>query len=195
MCDEPSPRFGHILASVGPKSFLWAGQGDDFANKEERKQFASVVYVFDHATKKWCQHGLNNSIADFPPGLKAGGFAVSGNEVFSFGERDDAGAHQHKSLHIDLLDTIWLEWHIVPIINASQGPMPKSGCEIVVTDRKLCLFGGYGTPGETLQPDSKYDRDEEDAYSKGHTNEFHFYDLTQAWLTIIVTADEIMDGI
>ena len=180
MCDEPSPRYNHILVSIDQNSFLWGGQTKDFDSEEERKKLGSVVNVFDHKTRRWCQKGVDKSVADdnSPPGLRSGGFVAWGSDIFSFGGRDSVGGQRFNSLH--QLDTTTLRWRRLPCFSEKcDMPMPKSGCEVVVMDDKLCLFGGYGTPADppgTLQPKSKFDR-EEGLYRKGHTNEFHFYSL------------------
>ena len=54
---EPSPRYNHILASVGNRSYLLGGQTEKFGEEDERKQIASVVRVFDHTAREWVTQG------------------------------------------------------------------------------------------------------------------------------------------
>lgn len=178
LSQEPSPRYNHILGSVGNRSYVLVGQTEKFDEENEREQLANVVHAFDHTTREWVPPG---EIAGHsrPPSLRSGGFVSYNSDIYSFGGRNDTNGNRHNSLH--KFDTNSLSWTVLPSFNPQppEAPMPKSGCELVVIDGKLCVFGGYGTPTsqvDSLQPYSEYHR-EEGLYDKGHTNEFHFYSL------------------
>ena len=173
---EPSPRYNHILASVGNRSYLLGGQTETFGEEDERKQIASVVHVFDHTTREWVTQGDIAGHAR-PPNLRSGGFVSHNSDIYSFGGRDDTSDKRYNYLH--KFDTNSLRWSVLPNFNQPpKAPMPKAGCELFLIDGKVCAFGGYGTPldPEEKQPHSEYHR-EEGLYEIGHTNEFHSYSL------------------
>ena len=174
---EPSPSFDHILAAVGTKSYLWGGHTKNFDDPKTREEVASVLSVFDHEMKQWERRTI---ITDQkPPGMRPGGFVAQDNFIYSFGGRHDTTKERYNILH--KFDTAQLRWiAFPPCINLpEEAPLPKAGCEPVIIDGKLCLFGGCGVcsheghvqRGSTFHVDREYKE-------KGHTNEFHLYNLT-----------------
>ena len=181
--EEPSPRFNHILSPVGGRSFLLAGQTDPFESEEERDRVVSILSVFDHETKQWEHRKIN--VDNKPPGMRSGGYVTHGKVIYSFGGREDTGLGRYNTLH--KFDTEELRWIAFPpnIHSYAEAPMPKSGCEPVIIEDKLCLFGGFGTHTATgpLQPGSRFETDE-GVYDRGNTNEFHLYNLRDGLLSI-----------
>ena len=111
--------------------------------------------VFDHETKQWEHRKIN--VDHKPPGMRSGGH---GKVIYSFGGREDTGLGRYNTLH--KLDTEELRWIAFPpnIHSYAEAPMPKSGCEPVIIEDKLCLFGGFGTHTATgpLQPGSRMEQ-------------------------------------
>ena len=174
MGEKPPPRLNHILAPVGGKSYLLMGQVDPFEVEAEREKVAATMWVFDHAAEEWEERMINKE--EKPPGMRTGGFIAHDKYIYAFGGREDAGNGRYNKLH--KFDTEQLRWIALPP-NANPAvdvPMPKAGCEPVVIDGKFCLFGGYGTPADPYRESENFVLDG-DYNDRGHTNEFHLYNL------------------
>ena len=178
--EEPSARFNHILAAVGGKSYLLGGETDPFRQQTERDRVASVLSVFDHGARQWEADPYVIGLEEKPPGIRSGGFVAGGKFIYSFGGRADTGFGRYNTLH--KFDTEEMRWiAFPPNVNSAEAPIPKGGCEPVIIDNKLCLFGGFGTrTADQPQPGSSFDFDE-GVYDRGNTNEFHVYNLN-GWL-------------
>ena len=172
--EEPSPRFNHILVPIKGKSFLLAGETDRFGEEAVRDRAASLLSVFDHDAKEWEHRAIY--VDNKPRGVRSGGFVAQGKFIYSFGGRDDTGFGRFNTLH--KFDTEELRWiAFPPSIVSTETPIPKAGCEPVIIDNKLCVFGGYGTPTDPrIQPGSDFHHDE-GVHDRGNTNEFHVYNL------------------
>jgi hypothetical protein len=187
---EPSARFNHILAPVGGKSYLLGGETDPFREEAERNRVAGLLSVFDHEAKQW-EHDRYINGDEKPPGVRSGGFISGERFIYSFGGRADTGFERYNTLH--KFNTEKMEWiAFPPNVVTTETPIPKAGCEPVIIDDKLCLFGGYGTPTGPPQPDSSFTFDE-GVYDKGNTNEFHVYNLKNVavprWISGNVSGD------
>ena len=172
---EPLPRLWHISGRVGSKAVVQGGRTKDFSEKS-RQHLSSVVEIFDLYSESWEQRPVTG---DAPStGTYVPASASLHDDLFSFGGFD--GSRRFNTLH--RLDTEKLCWSQVSPQNADGAPMPKSGCGMIAFANGLGVFGGYGVPRGPTEPRS-FIKDTRFTDSRGWTNEFHIYNLSQGNLS------------
>ena len=169
---EPSPRFGHGTAAVGGRCYLWGGRVQDFT-ASGRKKLASTVDIFDPYLETWEEHPTTGVP---PPGMYCGACTSLLDSLYWFGGYD--GRSHYNSLH--RLDTTTLEWREIQPLNQADGPMRKSGREIVsFLQDKLAVFGGCGIPTGPTQPGAIFTKDTRYTDGWGWSNELHVFNITE----------------
>ena len=77
-------------------------------------------------------------------------------------------------------DSTSLQWRKLLDRNPSEGPMGKSGCQMVSYEGdKLALFGGFGIPTGPTQPGSRFIKSITLTDGSGWNNEFHLFHLKE----------------
>ena len=166
---EPSPRFGHGTAAVVGRCYLWGGRVQDFSASGRRK-LASTVEIFDPYLETWEEHPTTGVP---PPGLYGGACTSLLDSLYWFG-----GSSHYNSLH--RLDTTTLEWREIQPLNKDDGPLRKSGCEIVsFLQDKLAVFGGYGIHTGPTQPGAMFTKNTLFTDGIGWSNELHVFNITE----------------
>ena len=169
---EPSQRFSHGAAAVGGRCYLWGGCVQD-SSASGRRKLASTVEIFDPNLQTWEKHPTTGLP---PPGLCDGACISLLDSLYWFGGRDDSSFY--NSLH--RLDSTTLEWRELEPLNQADGPMRKSGCEMVsFLQDKLAVFGGYGIPTHPTQPGAKFTKDTKCSVGSGWSNELHVFTITE----------------
>ena len=176
---EPSPRFVHGAVAVGGRCYLWGGRVQDFSASGRRK-LLSTVEIFDPYLETWEKH---HTTGVPPPGLYFGACTSLLDSLYWFGGND--GSSFYNSLH--RLDTTTLEWREIHPLNQADGPMRKSGCEIVsfLQDR-LAVFGGYGIPTGPTQPGAMFTKNTDYTDGRGWSNELHVFNITEGMSALSV---------
>ena len=170
---EPSPRFGHGVAPVGGRGYLWGGRVQDFS-ESGRKKLASTIEIFDPCLEAWEKH---HTTGVPPPGLYHGACTSLSDLLYWFGGSD--GSSYHDSLH--RLDPTTLEWRELQPLNQADGPIRKNGCGMVpFLQDKLAVFGGYGIP--TGQPGAMLTKSVGFTDGRGWSSELHVFDITEGTL-------------
>ncbi len=77
----------------------------------------------------------------------------------------------HNSVHE--LGAAIRKWRGIRGRNTSEGPMRKFGCQMVVFEGKLVLFGGYGIPSHPMQPGASFLNNPGCSGGRGCSNELH----------------------
>ena len=168
---EPLPRFWHISCHVGSKVVVQGGRTKDFSEKS-RQHLSSVVEIFDPYSELWEQRQVTG---DAPlPGTCIAASASLHGDLFSFGGIDD---RQLFNI-VHRLDTEKLCWSEVSPQNADGAPMPKYCCGMIAFGNSLGVFGGYGVPRGSTEPQS-FIKNAGFTDGRGWTNEFHIYNLSE----------------
>ncbi len=166
---EPLPRMAPFTASIGGKLYMWGGITQDWSELG-RRRLRSVVEVFDPYIEVWSQQPTTGTPP--PLGLFAGACGVIADCIYICCGHD--GSSPHNSLH-ELCVTTW-KWTGIGIRNPSEGPMRKTGCQMVVYEGKLVLFGGFGIPthhGDHMPPGASFSKCTRFTDGRGWTNELH----------------------
>ena len=169
---EPLQRFQQISGSVGSKVVVQSGRTKDFSEKS-RQQLTSVVEIFDPYSELWEQRQVTGDAPS--PGTYTAAGASLHDDLFSFGGGDGRGK-RFNTLH--RLDTKTWRWCQLSPQNAEGAPMPKAGCGMISFRDSLGVFGGYGIPRGTTEPQSLI-LSTTFTDGRGWTNEFHIYRLKQ----------------
>ena len=172
---EPSPRFGHGVAPVGGRGYLWGGRVQD-TFKSGRMKLASTIEIFDPCLETWEKQSTTGAA---PPGLRDGACTSLLDSLYWFGGYD--ASSYYNSLHS--LDTTTLEWRELQPLNQADGPMKKTGCGMVsFLQDQLAVFGGYGIPTGPTQPGAMLTKSIDFTDGRGWSNEFHVFDITEGTL-------------
>ncbi len=104
-----------------------------------------MMEVFDPYIEVWSQQPTTGT----PPqlGLLRGGCAAIADSMYLCCGFD--GSFHHNTLHE--LGVATRKWRGIRVRNPSEGPMIKAGCQMVVYEGKLVLFGGYSIPSHRMQ--------------------------------------------
>ncbi len=163
---EPSPRLSPFTASIGGKLYMWGGRTDDRSERGKRR-VQTVIDMFDPYIEVWSPQPTTGTPP--PLGLCLGACAaIAGLMYISCGTD---GSSYHNTLH-ELGVTTW-KWRGIGIRNPSEGPMRKRGCQMVVYEGKLVLFGGYGIPSHRMQPGASFSKSPRFTDGRGWSNELH----------------------
>ena len=169
---EPSPRLAHGAAQVRGRCYLRGGHVQDLSASGRRK-LPSTIEIFDPYLETWEEHPTTGVP---PPGLYFGACTSLLDSLYWFGGWD--GSSRYNSLH--RLDTTTLEWSELQPLNQADGPMRKSGCEIVsFLQDKLAVFGGYGIPTGPTQPGATFTKATNTTDGSGWSNELHVFTITE----------------
>ena len=172
---EPLPRFLHNSSRVGSKVVVQGGRTKDFSEKS-RQHLSSVVEIFDLYSESWEQRPVTGDAPS--PGTYGAASASLHDDLFSFGGID--GSQLFNTLR--RLDTKKLCCSQVSPQNADGAPMPKSGCGMIAFGNGLGVFGGYGVPRGSTEPQS-FIKNTRFTDGRGWTNEFHIHNLSQGNLS------------
>lgn len=73
-----------------------------------------------------------------------------------------------------------LEWSQLSVESDANGPMKRSGCQIVCINKsKIGVIGGYGLPHDPSQPGSSFIQCCDDTTGNGWTNEVCVFDTEE----------------
>ena len=143
----------------------------------KRGKLASVMKTFDPFLEMW---ELQPTTGAPPLGLYAGACSSLMDSLYSCGGHD--GRKYHNSLHC--LSTSVREWRELGESNPQDGPMKKTGCQMVAFNNDaLALFGGFGIPSSTIQPGSSFIKEKEYSNGSGWTNELHLFNVNKGNVT------------
>ena len=158
---EPPACALAFSAEAGGLHYSWRGG---------EKEKTTSTGVYDVQTEQWT---LTPTTGPPPPGLWAGGCAITTKHLYCFGGLD--GPTWFNNLHKLNLETFqWSKVH--PKNDSSEQPICKVGCGLVaVNERTLVCFGGYGSEPTHVQPGS--------TISEEWTNEFHLFDTQEGIIT------------
>ena len=163
---EPQARLYHQAASVNGKVYLWGGVRDNFCKR------ATAIEVFDMSVEEWNQTATGGRPH---PGMCGGACASCDKFLYAYGGFD--GKNDRGVL--SKLDVEQLMWTRLCPEDAIARPMKKWECGMVIYHGcKAALFGGYGVPGEDIQPGSQFFVDDNKSEKIGWTNEFHVTDTS-----------------
>ena len=141
--------------------YIWRG-----ATLEE---VVTNIGVYNVQTEQWA---LIPTTGPPPSGLLGGRCATVMNHLFAFGGSDGSTPFNH--LHMLNLETFrWSK--VYPRNHPSETPICKSSCGfLMVNERTLICFGGYGRNRSNIQPGSTFTRIRG---CDGLTNEIHLFDI------------------
>ena len=140
---------------------------------------ATAIEVFDASVEKWSQTATGGRRH---PGICGGACASCDKFLYAYGGVDSNGRRGVLSK----LDVERLTWTRVCPEGATGGPMKKWECGMVVYHGCMAaLFGGYGFPGEDVQPGSQFIVDDSKPGGIGWTNEFHITDTSIGKIIIV----------
>ncbi len=163
---EPSPRFSPFTASIGGKLYMWGGLTED-RSEHGKRRVQTVMDVFDPYIEVWSQQPTTGTPP--PLGLYAGACAAIAHSMYLCCGVD--GFSFHNTLHE--LSVATRKWRGIGVRNPSEGPMRKRGCQMVVYEGKLVLFGGYGIPSHRMQPGASFIKGPRLTDVHGCSNELH----------------------
>lgn len=180
---EPSPRWGHVSASVEGNICMLGGNTENFAM--EKKELSSSINCFNPLSESW----TNTEISGLPPsGLYSGACASAGHHLYMYGGTDASGSDSTSLHQLDLMTRTWNQL-------SSDGPMKKLECGMVAYSNQLVLFGGYGVlPSGSIQPGSEFASDG-NIDGSGWTNELHTYDLKEGervWMCMFMLSSQVV---
>ena len=169
---EPKERRGHCTVRVGDHLYMWAGNQPklpEVHDSEKKRAYTSCVEVFDLTSGKWTQ---KQTTGNPPLGISRYSSVAIDNEIYYFGGYCGHPGCYHNSLYS--LNVTTLNWkEHSPTTTAEGHPSKKCECAMihVVCDGEdyLVVFGGRG-PSEDNQPGAQY--------SRGYTNEVHYYSIS-----------------
>ena len=181
--NEPYPRFGHGVAPVGGRCYLWGG-----CSVGGRKKLPSTIEIFEPYLETWEKYPATG---EPPPGLYFGACTSLLDSLYWFGGSDSSSLY--NSLH--RLDSTTLEWRKIQPLNKAYGPMRKYGCKMVsfLQDR-LATFGGHGIPAGPTQPGAILTKDSNYTDGRGWSNELHVFNITEGNLVSNVFAECCIEG-
>ena len=157
----PSARAHPFITSAGGLTYLWGGCGDTEPE---------AVFIYHHNTEKWTRRRTSGPHP--PAGLRSGGCAASGNNLYLFGGRDRYGYYG------DLYELNTRTWQWRKLCDGSaEGPGKKFACRMVSYQDQLLVVGGiYHEMPSSTQAGAIYD---EDAFGSClYTYEVHGYSLS-----------------
>ncbi|CAD7702273.1 unnamed protein product [Ostreobium quekettii] len=144
--NSPPPRSGH--QTVVHKKFLYMFGGEFTSPRQERFHHYRDLWRFNLEASTWESLPMRRG----PTARSGHRMAVYKNKIYLFGGFYDTGRDEMR-YHNDLwvLDLEEVQW--TPVAQATNhGPCPRGGCQVIVFEDVLYLYGGY----------SKY-KDDEDA--------------------------------
>ena len=155
----PSTRFSPFVASAGDLTYLWGGSRDT-----EPK----AVFIYHHDTETWTRR--HTSGPHPPAGLRNGGCAVSGHNIYIYG-----GLDKNRLNCGDLYELNTQTWQWRKVSDGSAGgPGKKRGCSMISYQDQLLVVGGrYDEMPSSTQAGARYE-----SGSSVRTNEVHGYSLT-----------------
>ena len=134
---EPQAVYGGVSATINSRVYVWGGKT---ASKDT--SHLANLYILDSRTEKWLSRPI---IGQHPPGYYYCAAAQDGNLLYVYGGRDE---HNKQTGSLYCLDLDLLSWtELSPHIH--DGPKKKRGCEMVIQEDKIFLFGGYTDDGFT----------------------------------------------
>ena len=178
---RPLPRWGHSVAAIDGKLYLWGGCQESLPkchSSPEKEKFLSRVEVFNPQTSFWEEKPTTGS----PPiGCYWNAFATIAKNLYTFGGYCGHGKCYHNAVH--QLDTVNLHWKELLATNPGDAPMKKWQCGmagfVMDGDLYLCIFGGWGilsSASKTMKSEFVADRANPGCV---WSNEIHFFNLTK----------------
>ena len=180
---EPSPRWGHFSAPIeGQCPCIYGGH----TTEEKKDELERELHKWDSNSESWIK--LNTS-GSYPEGLFDGASTSTSTALYTYGGADGAG--QKGSLY--KLDISTLRWTQLASGTGSgpDSPMAKIGCQMVIYEDTLVLFGGYGAPLGPIQPGAVHVKNTGFPDDRGWTNELHCFDLKRGEGLIGLSSDTI----
>ena len=155
----PSARLCPFVASAGDLTYLWGGGGDTEPE---------AVFVYHHGTEIWRRR--HTSGPHPPAGLRNGGCAMSGHNLYLYG-----GYDKNLSNCGDLYELNTQTWQWRKVSDGSAGgPGKKYACRMISYQHQLLVVGGrYDEMPSSRQAGAGYEFGNE-----VRTNEVHGYSLT-----------------
>ena len=163
---QPFPRYRHISGRVGGKVVVQGGISST-------ENLSSVVEIFDPYTELWEQKQVEGNAPS--PGTYGSASASLHGDLYSFGGTD--GKERFNTVH--RLDTKTWCWSLLSPQNAYGAPTPKCNCGMITVGNSLIVFGGYGKPQGSIDPQSFIEK-VKSRDGAGWTNEFHIFDLSES---------------
>ena len=155
----PAATLQPFIASAGDLTYLWGGEGDTEPE---------AVFIYHHDTETWSRR--HTSGPHPPAGLRNGGCAMSGRNLYLYG-----GYDKNLSNCGDLYELNTQTWQWRKVSDGSAGgPGKKCACRMISYQDQLLVVGGH----YDLMPIS---RQAGAGYESGNevcTNEVHGYSLT-----------------
>ena len=128
----------------------------------------STVHQFNQKSETWT---INSCNGPSPPCCYNGGSTSAGHHIYMYGGNDES-RDLNSLLQLDTQSWTWSEL-------TKSCPMRKAGCGMIVFERKLLVFGGYGDPSAPTQPGAKFIKDSNYSDGIGWNNELHLFDLKE----------------
>ena len=157
----PSARVSPFITSAGSLTYLWGGFGDTEPE---------AVFIYRHDNEKWTKRLTSGPHP--PAGLRSGGCAASGHNLYLFGGSSKNGYYS------DLYELNTQTWQWRKLCDGSVGgPEKKFGCRMVSYQDQLLVVGGtYDGMPSPRQIGARYDEGVYESYVC--TNEVHGYSLS-----------------
>ena len=155
----PSARFYPFIASAGDLTYLWGGRGDTEPE---------AVFIYHHDTETWTRKLTSGPHP--PAGLRNGGCAMSGHNLYLYG-----GCNLSNFGDLYKLNTQTWQWRKV-CDGSAGGPGKKWGCRMISYQDQLLVVGGaYHEMPSSRQAGARYEKEEFRHFV--YTNEVHGYSL------------------
>ena len=168
MAFEPDPRYCSYSAVINKELCVWGG-------KTKITIFLQVYHPCLESWRQLCTYGPP------PPGLCSGASAHSGHYLYVFGGVQDADSCSGCLHRLDTKTSSWIE---LATHSATDAPMKKTVCGMILYENSVVVIGGVGIRNGPIQPGSEWmklrdEDDTDDPNTKGYTNEMHKYDLIE----------------
>ncbi len=134
----PMGRYGHTVAIVGSKFYVFGGQVDGL--------FLNDLWAFDLNTLKGSpQWQLIKPLGDAAPPQRTGHASVTyKDKIYIFGGTDGQ-YHYNDTWSYDVTTNTWSELSCIGYI-----PVPREGHSTCLVDDVMYIFGGRGVDGKDL---------------------------------------------
>lgn len=130
----PSPRAFHVAVAIGCHMFVFGGRSG-------RKRLGDF-WMLDTDTWEWVEL---SGYGDLPPPRDfAAGASVGNGKLVIYGGWD--GTKWLSDVYV--LDTISLEWRLLPLSGPS--PAPRCGHSATMVEKRMLIFGGRGGGGPIM---------------------------------------------
>ncbi|KAG0662430.1 Negative regulator of mitotic exit [Rhodotorula mucilaginosa] len=138
----PEGRYGHAVAMVGSRFFVFGGQTDDGGFKNDLCFFDLQKLKLGQPSWTFIEPQPNQAV---PPPRTGHTCVTFGDSLYIFGGTDGQ-YHYNDTWQYDLATGVWTELACIGYI-----PVPREGHAATLVDDVMYVFGGRGVDGKDLE--------------------------------------------